>query len=109
MVTLPIFILNMKYIDPNLALVMIFVLSCLGFIALPACTPTATVQHTAPQLDAVGEAVKKIVVEDCKPTKYTMKPIPQDVEIDIKGNAVKANDGGIELLREYVTARKLLK
>lgn len=69
------------------------------------------VEHrvTAPQLDNVGEAIKKIVVEDCKPVKYAAKPIPQDVEITIKGDKVKANDGGIELLREFVTMKKLLK
>lgn len=76
-----------------------------------SCVLVSCVRHevTAPQLDAVGEAVKKIVVEDCKPTKYTAKPIPQDVEISIKGDKVKANDGGIELLREFVTMKKLLK
>lgn len=82
--------------------VIIFALSCV----LVSC-----VRHevTAPQLDSVGAAIKKIVVEDCKPTKYAMKPIPQDVEISIKGDVVKANDGGILLLKEYVAARKLLK
>lgn len=76
-----------------------------------SCVLVSCVRHevTAPQLDNVGEAVKKIVVQDCKPTKYAMKPIPQDVEIDIKGDKVKANDGGIELLKEYVYARKILK
>ena len=72
---------------------------------LAACTQHE-VKVSAPQLDQV---IKKIVVQDCKPTKYAMKPIPQDVEIDIKGDKVKANDGGIELLREYVAARKILK
>lgn len=77
-------------------------------LLLTGCTQHE-VKVSAPQLDNVGEAIKKIVVQDCKPTRYPMKPIPQDVEIDIKGNVVKANDGGIELLREYVAARRLLK
>lgn len=64
---------------------------------------------TAPQLDVVSDAIKKVVVEDCKPVKYAAKPIPQDVEITIKGDKVKANDGGVELLREFVTMKKLLK
>ena len=77
---------------------------------LPAVFLIGCTQHevkvSAPQLDQV---IKKIVVQDCKPTRYPMKPIPQDVEIDIKGNVVRANDGGIELLREYVAARRILK
>lgn len=77
-------------------------------VVLAGCTQHE-VKVTAPQLDSVGEAVKKIVVQDCKPTKYAMKPIPLDVEILIKGDRVKANDGGILLLKEYVAARKLLK
>ena len=83
----------------------------LGHVALFALSAllVSCVRHEVPQLDNVGEAIKKIVVQDCKPTKYAMKPIPQDVEIDIKGDKVRANDGGIELLREYVYVRKLLK
>lgn len=80
-----------------------------AFLLLLAGCTQHTVKHEVPQLDNVGEAIKKIVVQDCKPTKYAMKPIPQDVEIDIKGSVVRANDGGIELLREYVYARKILK
>jgi hypothetical protein len=78
-------------------------------LLLAGCTPAVQVNHEVPQLDKAGEAIKKIVVAGCQPTKYAMKPIPQDVEINIKGDKVEANDGGVELLREYVTARKLLR
>lgn len=83
-----------------------------AFLLLLAGCTQHEVKVSAPQLDQV---IKKIVVQDCAPAanagapKYAMKPIPQDVEIDIKGNVVRANDGGIELLREYVYVRKLLK
>jgi hypothetical protein len=79
------------------------------FLLLAGCTPAVQVNHEVPQLDRAGEVIKKLVVEGCKPTKYAAKPIPQDVEISIKGDKVKANDGGVELLREFVTMKKLLK
>lgn len=79
-------------------------------LLLSGCTPTVTVDHEVPQLDALSQGVKKLVVENCKPRPTLAMPaIPQDVEISIKGDVVKANDGGIELLREYVKARKILK
>ena len=90
----------MRGIDPNLALVMIFVLACLGFIALPACTPTATVQHTAPQLDAASDSIRKtsdsirLAVDKMAsapmqcPT-LEMPPIPRECVIDIRGTAAR--------------------
>jgi hypothetical protein len=38
-----------------------------------------------------------------------LPPIPDDVQISIKGKAVSANDGGSLLLRSYVVARDALK
>ena len=110
----------MRGIDPNLALVMFFVLACLGFMVLPACTPTATVQHTAPQLDAASDsirktsdsirlAVDKMAAPQAQCQKLDMPPIMPDVVLDIKGDKITANEGGEILLRWYVRARKLLK
>ena len=78
-------------------------------LLLAGCTPAVQVNHEVPQLDKAGEAIQKLVVEGCKQPKYHMKPIPQNVEIDIKGDKVKANDGGIQMLREYVYVKGLLK
>ena len=106
----------MRGIDPNLALVMIFVLACLGFIALPACTPTATVQHEVPQLQSASDSIRKtsdsirkIVIAGCEKPTLAMPPIPQDVVLDIKGDHITANEGGELLLRYYSRARQLLK
>lgn len=112
----------MRGIDPNLALVMIFVLACLGFIALPACTPTATVQHTVPQLDAASDSIRKTSdsirnavdkMADLKPPvqcrKLDLPPVPPDVVLDIKGDKITANEGGETLLRGYVACRSLYR
>lgn len=79
----------------------------LSLVFLPACTPT--VNHELPQLDRIGQAVQKIVVQDCAKPVLAMPPIPQDVVLDIKGDKVTANDGGELVLRYYSRARRLLK
>lgn len=85
-----------------------FWLAILSLAFLSGCTPTATVQHEVPQLDRLGEAVKKIVVQDCRRPTLAMPPIPQDVVLDIKGDRITANAGGELLLRYYSRARQLL-
>lgn len=78
--------------------------------ALAGCTPT--INHEVPQLDRAGEAIKKIVVEGCKPTPRVtldMPPLPDKASIRIDGTTLHADDGGIALLRSYVKARELLK
>jgi hypothetical protein len=86
-----------------------FWLAVLSLVFLPACTPTVTVDHELPQLDRIGQAVQKIVVQDCAKPVLAMPPIPQDVVLDIKGDKVTANDGGELVLRYYSRARQLLK
>ena len=41
--------------------------------------------------------------------KLVMPPIPEDVELNIKGDKVTANAGGDLLVRGYARARSLLK
>lgn len=85
--------------------------------ALAGCTPT--VKHEAPQLQAASdsirstsESIRKIVVEGCKPTPRVtldMPPLPDKANISIDGTTLKADEGGIAILRAYVKARELLK
>jgi hypothetical protein len=89
-----------------------FWLAVLSLVFLPACTPTATVNHEVPQLDRLGDAVKKIVVQDCQRQRQTlaMPPIPQECLIDIRGDTVTASSQECEdLVRYYSRARRLLK
>lgn len=84
---------------------------------LSGCTPT--VKHEAPQLQAASdsirstsESIRKIVVEGCKPTPRVtldMPPLPDKANISIDGTTLKADEGGIAILRAYVKARELLK
>ena len=111
----------MRGIDPNLALVMIFVLACLGFFALPACTPTATVQHEVPQLqsasdsirktsDSIRNAIDKMASAPMQCPKLAMPAIPENCVIDIRGETMTASSKECEdLVRFYVRARQLLK
>lgn len=66
---------------------------------LPGC-----VQHevTAPQLDALAAHVKRLTHTKPAPA---LQPVPQNVELSIKGDEVVANDGGAQLLRGYVACR----
>lgn len=68
-----------------------------------------TVKHEVPQLDPISDAMKKIVIKDCEKPTLKMRPIATDVVIDIQGDKVTANPGGIALLQDYVKAQKLLK
>jgi hypothetical protein len=87
-----------------------FWLAVLSLVFLSACTPTATVQHEVPQLDRLGDAVKKIVVQDCQRPTLAMPPIPQECVIDIRGDSMTASSPECEsLIRHYVAARRLLK
>lgn len=86
-----------------------FAILILG-VFLSGCTPT--VNHEVPQLDRAGEAIKKIVVEGCKPTPRVtldMPPLPDKASIKIDGTTLQADDGGMAILRAYVKARTLLK
>jgi hypothetical protein len=88
----------------------IFWLAVLSLCFLSACTPTATVNHEVPQLDRLGEAVKKIVVQDCAKPTLAMPPIPENCVIDIRGDSMTASSKDCEdLVRFYVAARQLLK
>ena len=81
----------------------------LAFLSV-GCTPTATVQHEVPQLDRLGDAVKKIVVQDCQKPTLAMPPIPQECVIDIRGDSMTASSPECEsLIRHYVAARRLLR
>ena len=104
----------------NLLICACFWLAILSLVFLSACTPTATVEHTAPQLDAASDSIRKtsdsirkIVVEGCAqkacPT-LAMPPIPQECVIDIRGDSMTASSKECEdLVRFYVRARQLLK
>lgn len=77
---------------------------------LAGCTPT--VNHRVPQLDTATDTIRKIVVEGCKPTPRVtldMPPLPDKANISIDGTTLKADEGGIAILRAYVKARELLK
>jgi hypothetical protein len=87
-----------------------FWLAVLSLVFLPACTPTATVNHELPQLDRIGQAVQKIVVQDCAKPTLAMPPIPENCVIDIRGDSMTASSPECEsLIRHYVAARRLLK
>jgi hypothetical protein len=82
----------------------------LALVFLPACTPTVTVDHEVPQLDRIGQAVQKIVVQDCAKPSLAMPPIPENCVIDIRGDSMTASSKDCEdLVRFYVRARRLLK
>jgi hypothetical protein len=86
----------------------VFWLAVLSLVFLSACTPT--VNHEVPQLDRLGEAVKKIVVQDCAKPTLAMPPIPENCIIDIRGDSMTASSPECEsLIRHYVAARRLLK
>lgn len=88
----------------------LFWLAALALVFLPACTPTVTVDHELPQLDRLGDAVKKIVVQDCQKPVLAMPPIPQECVIDIRGDSMTASSKDCEdLVRYYSRARQLLK
>lgn len=88
----------------------LFWCAILSLVFLSGCTPTATVQHEVPQLDRLGDAVKKIVVQDCQKPTLAMPPIPENCVIDIRGDSMAASSKECEdLVRFYVRARQLLK
>jgi hypothetical protein len=85
-----------------------------GFVLLllAGCTPAVQVNHEVPQLDALSQGVKRLVVENCKPKPrptLAMPAIPQDVVIDIHGDKIVVNEGGRIVLENFVKARELLK
>ncbi len=90
------------------ACVFAFFLALFGLLA--GCAPTVEHQVTAPQLDTLGAAMKKIVIEDCRKPELAMPPIPQDCTLDIRpDSAVGSSKDCEDLLRFYVRARQLLK
>lgn len=101
----------------SLILSALFWLAILSLVFLSACTPTAAVQHTVPQLDAASDSIRKtsdsirkIVVAGCEKPTLAMPPIPQECVIDIRGETMTASSKECEdLVRFYVRARQLLK
>lgn len=90
------------------ACVFAFFLALFGLLA--ACTPAVKHQVTAPQLDTLGAAMKKIVIEDCQKPMLAMPAIPQDCVIDIRGEVMTASSQSCEnLIRYYVKARELMR
>ena len=88
----------------------VFWIAVLSLCFLSACTPAATVNHELPQLDRIGQAVQKIVVQDCQRPTLAMPPIPENCVIDIRGDTMTASSPECEsLIRHYVAARRLLK
>lgn len=88
----------------------IFWLAVLSLCFLSACTPAVRVDHEVPQLNGISEAVKRIVVQDCKRPTLAMPPIPQECVIDIRGDSMTASSKDCEdLVRYYSRARQLLK
>jgi hypothetical protein len=86
----------------------VFWLAVLSLVFLSGCTPT--VNHEVPQLDRLGEAVQKIVVQDCQRPTLSMPRIPRECVIDIRGDTMTASSQACEdLVRFYVAARRLLK
>jgi hypothetical protein len=86
-----------------------FFLLCF-FIAAAVTGCATTVKHEVPQLDSVGQAMKKIVIQDCQKPTLAMPPIPQECVIDIRGDVMAASSKECEdLIRYYSRARSLLK
>jgi len=80
------------------------------FIAAAVTGCATTVKHEVPQLNSVGEAMKKIVIQDCQKPTLAMPPIPQECVIDIRGDVMAASSQECEdLIRYYSRARSLLK
>lgn len=81
----------------------------LALAFLSGCT-SHEVKVSAPQLDGVSEAMKKIVIQDCAKPTLAMPPIPMECVIDIRGDVLTASSQECEnLIRFYVRARSLLK
>lgn len=81
----------------------------LALAFLSGCT-SHEVKVSAPQLDGVSEAMKKIVIQDCQKPVLNMPPIPETCIIDIRGDVMAASSQECEdLVRFYVAARRLLK
>lgn len=78
-------------------------------LSVPGCATTVDHEVTAPQLDGVSDAIKKIVIKDCAPPKLVMPALPDQARIVIKGTHLEADDNGILLLRSYVKAREILR
>lgn len=101
----------MNRIPDSVAIGIFWLLLALGALIFDGCS--TTVKHEVPQLEPVSEAIKKIVVKDCAPQvpapTLRMRPIGTDVVIDIHGDKVTANEGGVALLQDYVKAQKVLK
>ena len=66
--------------------------SLLGFLLLSGC---------------VNAPVKLPEAQSCP--KMELKPVPQKVYLDIQGDKIMYDDGGLLLLRGYVAARAALK
>ena len=80
----------------------------LSLVFLSGCTPT--VKHDVSS-SSVDRVVDRIAALD-KPVqcrKIVLPPVPEDVVLDIKGNAVTANAGGEQLLRGYVACRSIYR
>jgi hypothetical protein len=106
--------MSRDFLDSAIAAVFCFVGACVFafFLALfgflSGCA--TTVKHEVPQLDSVGEAMKKIVIKDCKKPTLAMPPIPPECVIDIRGDVMTASSKDCEnLIRYYVQARSLLR
>ena len=106
----------------SLLICALFWAAILSLVFLSGCTPTATVQHTAPQLDAASDSIRKtsdsirLAVDkmaDLKPPvqcrKLDLPMVPPDVVLDIKGDKITANEGGEIILRGYVRCRSLYR
>lgn len=97
----------MNRIPDSVAIGIFWLLLALGAMIFDGCS--TTVKHEVPQLEPVSEAIKKIVVKDCERPTLKMRPIGTDVVIDIHGDKVTANEGGVALLQDYVKAQRVLK
>lgn len=95
------------------------VIISLAFLSV-GCTPTATVQHTVPQLDAASESIRKTsdsirsavdkIAAPVECPTLAMPPIPRECVIDIRGDTYVASTKECDsLLRYYARARQLLK
>lgn len=86
-------------------------LLALTLVGAPGCV---THEVRAPQLDHAINIADKITDQikalpaqaapACPPIR--LAEIPEDVVVDIKGDKVSTNEGGLLLLREYVKARE---
>jgi hypothetical protein len=80
----------------------------IGCLVVAVFTQGCTTQ-VLPNVKIDSGAIKQQLMANHPCPGFTPRPIPQDVVIDIFGDKVQANQGGENLLRDYVRAQQCLR